>query len=111
MIKYEVVKDSRIEIVHHGAIPHYTTQELLEYADNRSAWYYDTLASTENKEEAQRIFEEEEFLCRTQIFRGYGSVRGIEFDVLKLVENEYDEDGEFIQETGTWDVYIEPMTK
>jgi hypothetical protein len=111
MIKYEVVKDSRIEIVHHGAIPHYTTQELLEYADNRSAYYYDTLASSENKEEAQKIFEAEKNYCRTQKFVGYGSVMGIEFDVLKLVEAEYYEDGELYQTLDILDFYIEPMTK
>lgn len=111
MIKYEVMKDSSVEITKHGRIPNYSTKELLEFADSRLAWYYFTIASSQNKEEAQKFFEAEKNYCRTQSFRGYGSVRGIEFDVLKLVENEYDEDDEFIQEIDIWDVYIEPMTE
>lgn len=109
MIKYEVVKDSRIEIIHYGAIPHYTTKELLDFADNRSGWYYETIASTESKEEAEKIFEAEKNYCRTQKFQGNGSVMGIEFDVLKLVEAEYYEDGEFFQTLDILDTYIEPM--
>ena len=109
MIKYEVVKDSSIEITKHGIIQYYTTKELLEYADSRTAQYYNLIASTESKEEAQKIFDEEKHWCNTMRFSGYGSIRGVGFDVLKLIENEYDDDGELIQEIDTWDVYIEPM--
>ena len=110
MIKYEVVKDSSVEITSHGRIPNYSTEELLEFADNRSAQYYDLIASTENKKEAENIFEAEKNYCRTQKFQGNGSVMGIEFDVLKLVEAEYYEDGEFVQTLDILDTYIEPMT-
>ena len=58
MIKYEVMKDSSVEITKHGRIPNYSTKELLEFADSRLAWYYYTIASSQNKDtKLPRIWE------------------------------------------------------
>lgn len=108
MIKYEVRKDVGVEII--TKCRKWTAGELQRDYDNRSYWNNELLKSFDTLEEATEYFEQEKEYCTTEWWYGFGSIRGIHYDVLSLEEAEYDDDGEFVSGY-RMDNYIVPYSE
>ena len=103
MKKYEIWKETQIEMRRKPV--DYTVADLEKFSLNRTSTYHEPIAQYDTMEEARTAFDNEKQRCRT-----YSTSSNvfplILFDELKLMEVNYDDDGEF-EDAECWDNYIE----
>ena len=103
MIKYEVRKDAGIEAM--KGETSWTADDMLNYYENEySCTDLELLEAFDTKEEALKFFEAEKKYCHSKYQKG-SIWKLVIFDVLKLQENEYDEDGD-LEQTLDEETYI-----
>lgn len=94
MIKYEVRIDAGIKTM--KGETSWTADDMLNHYERESCTNLELIKAFDTKEEALNFFEAEKKYCQSKYQKG--SIWEIViFDVLKLQENEYDEDGDFVQ--------------
>lgn len=95
MIKYEVRKDTEVEVM--KGETSWTADDMLNYyEDEYSCTNLELLETCETKEEALKFFEAEKKSCQSKYQKG-SIWELVTFDVLKIQKNEYDEDGNLEQ--------------
>jgi hypothetical protein len=102
--KYEVLKESAIEMKLPSGAADYEVRDLEEFTETRTERYPKLIKQFDTLEEARRFFEKEKKYCDTRLNQGY-VFRFFEFDQLILAETEYDEDEDIIQ-SELWSSYI-----
>lgn len=105
MTKYEVLKETGIEMRNPNPLNDYNVKELEEYSEKRSDTYHELVKQFDTMDEAREFFENEKKYCDTRKEKGFSNITFFLFDELILAESEYDEDGEFVQ-SEWWDSYI-----
>jgi hypothetical protein len=106
MKKYEVFRENHVEAIR-GAM-NWSVNDMLNFESNRTSTYHELIGSFDTKEEAQQLFEEEKKTC-SSYYQDGNVFKLVLFDYLALEENEYDEDGDFVETLGIWDKYVEPI--
>lgn len=106
MIKYVIRKDSQVEFRSLPSVEINNSKDLQDFADIRTATYYDEIASYNDLEKAKNRFLVEKDICTTITSKSNGFIV-ILFDDLKLLKEEYNDDGEFLCELEQLDRYTE----
>lgn len=82
----------------------WTPEDMYKYGTEEASWRYpEELANFNDLKEAEKFFESQKRLCSSYYSKQQWEL--VEFDYLALEEQEYDEDGDFIQ-ANTLDYYI-----
>lgn len=108
MIKYEILREDHIEAIK-GTTP-WTTSNMLDFNDNRTATYLEVIASFESLQEAITFFENEKKRCNSYYSKS-SPFSLVLFDLIELRINEYAEAGEFIQTLDVYDFYVSEVKK
>lgn len=105
MTKYTIRKDENVEFRTLPNVPIEDISDLKNFSDMRTATYYNEVASFNHISLAIAKFNKEKTRCTTRKEKVNGFILYI-FDDLKLVKEEYDENGDFIQQLDEIDRYI-----
>lgn len=105
MIKYEIYKETDVEMCFVNDNFNFSTDDLIDYYENsRTSSNSKLIKSFDTKKEAKEFFEQEKFYCHTSKEKT-GELKYFLFDVLTLTESEYENNNELLQ-WNDYEIYI-----